>query len=375
MVFRGFLSKMDGRAPKVTWRSAYSFTRSKNSFCSAGALWSALAARNARVRASIRLSVRTRPSSLREDAPQLRGGLGALARVVVGEPGVPPDGRVEVGQGESLLVRPRLRGRAVHLHQVRTEVEQGRGLSLPRMLVAGRVGLAKLLHLLVEGGVGRGIEEIDDVVVPPPELGLDEVPQQVRVPAVAVHDDDLLEPVAADLIAGGLEQVPHHPRRQREGAGLMARLVDLAVEVVGEDDRVLFLRRPGRPLADVDQVRADGGVGPVLLEDADGEDAGGGGSLHGLRPIARRQLVPARGQVLGGGGHRKGDGEQGDDGPHGGSPGGAWLRGAHGASDASETLSRSTRCVNPRERTRGTTGAPARWSSPWTSRVPGPART
>jgi hypothetical protein len=49
----------------------------------------------------------------------------------------------------------------------------------------------------VTGGVVGGIEQVDDVVVALAELRLDEVAQELRVAAVAVDDDDLVEAVAA----------------------------------------------------------------------------------------------------------------------------------------------------------------------------------
>jgi len=76
--------------------------------------------------------------------------------------------------------------------------------------------------------------QVDDVVAAALELRLNEEPQEVRVAAVAVDDQDLLEPVSRDLLARGVEQVPEQAAGQREGAGLVPRLVDLSVEVVGE---------------------------------------------------------------------------------------------------------------------------------------------
>src|SRR3989442_10120829 len=92
------------------------------------------------------------------------------------------------------------------------------------------------------------------------------------MPAVAVHDDDPGEPVAGDLLAGRVEQLPDQPARERKRPGLVARLVDLAVEIIREHDGILGFRRARCDLTDLNQIRAYRTVRSVLLENPDWQD-------------------------------------------------------------------------------------------------------
>src|SRR5262249_1248925 len=120
-----------------------------------------------------------------------------------------------------------------------------------------------------------------------------------RISAVAVDDQDLLEAVSRDLGAGGVEQVPDEARWKREGARLMARLVNLAVKIVWEDDGVLLFHRASPEVTRLDQIGADRCMWPVLLEDADGQNGRLVGFLERLRPVAGGELIPPRWQILG----------------------------------------------------------------------------
>jgi len=86
--------------------------------------------------------------------------------------------------------------------------------------------------------IGRG-EQVDDVVFAAFELGLAEEVEESVVASVAVDQDDLLEAVAGQLVAGLLEDVEHHPAAVSDRPGLVLGLEDLADEIGREDDRVL----------------------------------------------------------------------------------------------------------------------------------------
>src|SRR4029079_17397355 len=140
--------------------------------------------------------------------------------------------------------------------------------------------------------------QVDDVVALVFELRLHEEAQEVRVPAVAVHDEDLLEAVAGDLGARRVEQVPDQPRRQRKRARLVPGLVDLPVEVVREDDGVFLLHGTSDQVARLNEIRANRRVRSVLLENADGQNGRLVRLLESLGPVARGEVVHTGGQVL-----------------------------------------------------------------------------
>src|SRR5881396_1088434 len=145
-----------------------------------------------------------------------------------------------------------------------------------------------------------GIVEIDNVVAASFQLGLNEKSQELRITTVAIDNQDFFETVSTDLVTSGVQQVPHHTGGKGKGAGLMLGFINLAVEIVWENDCILLLGGSSRPFTDLNQVRTHGDVGSVLLQDTDGKNAGISGFFLRLGPVASRKLVPPGRQILGG---------------------------------------------------------------------------
>ena len=61
--------------------------------------------------------------------------------------------------------------------------------------------------------LGAGIIKIDDVIAAALKLRLHEEAQQLRIAAMPVDDEDLLEAIAGDLFTGRVEQFPHQTAR------------------------------------------------------------------------------------------------------------------------------------------------------------------
>ena len=73
---------------------------------------------------------------------------------------------------------------------------------------------------------------------------------------MAVDDEDLAASVAAHLVDGLLQEGQLRGEAVGDGAGLLARLEDLAEVVLGEDHGVLLLNGVGDGEAHVDEVGA-----------------------------------------------------------------------------------------------------------------------
>lgn len=112
------------------------------------------------------------------------------------------------------------------------------------------------------------------------------------VAAVAVDDDDLPAAVAGHLIGGFLEEFELQFRAVSHRAGFMPGFEDLAEVVFGKDDRVLLPGTVKRGVADIDQIRAQRQMRPVLLDDAKGQQACALGLLNRGGEIPGREFLP-----------------------------------------------------------------------------------
>ena len=104
------------------------------------------------------------------------------------------------------------------MREIGPEREQRSRFGFAGVHVGRGIGFPDARDFAREGLIAARLMQVDDVVALVFELRLHEEAQEVRVPAVAVHDEDLLEAVAGDLGARRVEQVPDQPRRQRKRA-------------------------------------------------------------------------------------------------------------------------------------------------------------
>src|SRR5205823_4440992 len=135
-------------------------------------------------------------------------------------------------------------------------------------------------------------QHVDDIIVRRVELGLCKVRQQAVVAAVTVHDDDFLTAIPRHLVGRFLQQLELESPAVRDGAWLMLRFEDLTKVVLGKDDRVFLLGGVERGIAHVEQIVAQRQMRPVLLENAEGEQAGALGTRDGVLEVGGRQLFP-----------------------------------------------------------------------------------
>src|SRR5690349_22453383 len=126
----------------------------------------------------------------------------------------------------------------------------------------------------------------------PIQLCLREVRKQAVVAAVAVDDNDLLAAVAGHFISGLLQQVKLKPRAVGYRAGLVLCLEDLSKIILGKDDCVLLLRRIQSGVADVEQIIAQRQVEPVLLQDAERQQAYALSARNAIAELRRAELLP-----------------------------------------------------------------------------------
>ena len=98
----------------------------------------------------------------------------------------------------------------------------------------------KSIKLLAIKGIRTWLEEVDGVITLFFQSCLDKVTDQLGIAAMAIDDEDLFEPVPADLIAGRFEQVPHDPLRQGECPVLVPCLSICPAKVIRKYDCVFF---------------------------------------------------------------------------------------------------------------------------------------
>jgi hypothetical protein len=124
------------------------------------------------------------------------------------------------------------------------------------------------------------------------ELRLREIRQQAVVAAVPVHDDDLLAAVARHLVGRLLQQLELQSAAVGHRAWLLFRFGNLPEVVRGEHDRVFLLGGVQRDVAHVEQIVAERQMRPVLLHDAEGEQAGTLRTGDGVAKLGSRQFLP-----------------------------------------------------------------------------------
>ena len=124
------------------------------------------------------------------------------------------------------------------------------------------------------------------------ELRLREIRKQAVVAAVPVHDDDLLAAIPGHFVGRLLQQFELQPPAVGHRARLLFRFGDLAEIVLRKYDRVFLLGGIEGDVPHVEQIVAQWEMRPMLLHDAEGQQA------RALRPgdavleFGRRQLLP-----------------------------------------------------------------------------------
>src|SRR6266581_3068177 len=138
------------------------------------------------------------------------------------------------------------------------------------------------------GAAGRRsalVEEIDHVIVRLIQLRLGKVGQQTTIAAVAVDDQYFLAAVASHLVRGCLKQCQLQIATISDGAGLVTGLGDLAKIILREDHSVLLLCRMQCRVTRIEQIGANRHVWPMLLENAEWQQA------RALRTLDRLEEV------------------------------------------------------------------------------------
>jgi len=134
----------------------------------------------------------------------------------------------------------------------------------------------------------RHIERIGLVL---PQAALGHKPEEVRVPAVPIEQDDLAEPVTADLIQHAFQQCQQEPGLQGDAPWKAARLIDLAKEPGREHHgRLPIGCQAGEPVG-IEHVRSQGQMWAVPFQHAQRQQAHAG-LLHGACQIIGGQLFP-----------------------------------------------------------------------------------
>ena len=214
---------------------------------------------------------------------------------MLGEFGVPPDAGIEAcGEIEAVAVGSRFGGGAIHVDEIRAGDLGARGFGF-----AG-VGI-DLRHLRgAIGRRGRAERDVDHVIVRGRKLGLREIGEQVVVAAVTVRNQDLLTTVATHFVRGFLQEFELQMLAIGDGSGFVAGFENLAEIIFGEDDGVFLSDSVEDGVADVDEICAEGEMGAVLFNDAEGEDADVLGLLEGSDEIWRGEFFPFDGEGISG---------------------------------------------------------------------------
>ena len=212
-----------------------------------------------------------------------------------GEFGVPPDAGIDAGgEIEAVAIGSRFGGGAIHVDEIRAG-----DLGARRFGFAG-VGI-DLRHLSgAIGRRGRAERNVDDIIVRGGELGLGEIREQVVIAAVTVRDQDFLATVAGHFVGGFLEQFELQMLAIGDGSGFVAGFENLAEIIFGEDDGIFLRDSVEDGVADVDEVGAEGEMGAVLFNDAEGEDADVLGLREGFDEIWGGEFFPFDGEGVSG---------------------------------------------------------------------------
>src|SRR2546426_498704 len=220
---------------------------------------------------------------LRLELAELAGCRGAFARVVIREPRVPPDPGVEAFRQplQARLIGAGFLRRAVQVHQVGPgDHAQGR-FAFAGMHVRRRVRFV----LRLARPAAHDAQHVHDVIARRLELRLREVGKQAVVAAVTVHDDDLLAPVARHLVGRLLQQFQLQSPAVGDCAWLMFRLENLPEVVLGKDDGVFLLGGIERHVSHVEQIVSQWQMQPMLLQDAEWEQARGLRTSDGVAEV------------------------------------------------------------------------------------------
>jgi len=109
---------------------------------------------------------------------------------------------------------------------------------------------------------------------------------------VPVHDDDLLATIPGHLVGRLLQQVELQSPAVGDRARLMFRLENLPEIVFGKDDGVFLLGGIERCVSHVEQIVAQGQMQPMLLQNAEREQAGALRPGDGVVELGRGQFLP-----------------------------------------------------------------------------------
>src|ERR1700676_2890445 len=120
-------------------------------------------------------------------------------------------------------------------------------------------------HFFIIGRIRTRLKKEYGIVPPFFQSRLNKVPDQLRVTAMSVDDDNFIETISSDLVTGRFQQIPYNAFGQRKAAVLMSCFVDLSVKIIRENNRVFFFRCPGGPFTNLDQVRSDRNKWAVLF--------------------------------------------------------------------------------------------------------------
>lgn len=228
--------------------------------------------------------------------PLLGSGRNAITPVVTGMVGIPPHAHIHTQVAQGLEPIERLTfpigGESFFMDQVRPDGKDGTRLLLASMAVEACLPLGLVRLFLIR--IGR-LSYIDHVVAPTGELDLGEIMDQVIVTAVSVDDDDLLQTVPGDFLAGIFHQADDQLRIDADAAGVMACFQDLGEDEIREDNRRLQLGGTVAKSAPDEHIRAQRQIMLVALDTGKRQQAYPFGLLDGLRKSVAGQLLPSHG--------------------------------------------------------------------------------
>ncbi len=135
-------------------------------------------------------------------------------------------------------------------------------------------------------------EDVNHVVARAGKLRLREQRQQVIVPAVAVHNENLLAAVARHLLHRFLEQRELCLQAVGHRSGLLLSLKDLAEIILGKHDCILLPHRVENRESNIEQVGSQRQVRSVLLEDPEGQHTNPLRLMNRLDKVGPGKLLP-----------------------------------------------------------------------------------